>query len=248
MSPDPSLFIASLDGTGEQGLVFGQGSLSPDGSQLVYGDENGHILVLDITAGQKVVLTKGSPDSNPHWSPDGKLIAFQRVTDKGLNLYVMDADGQNIRALTDSTNNFELSGWTADSRQLVFMDYQTLSTRLLNMDGGEMQPIAALNGTQGSLTFSPDGQWIAYIGHVPGRMQPGIFVSRLDGTDQRLLVQLDEWSASLPLWAPDGDWLAFLAGDQNKMIPDMETGLVNVKTCQVIPLLDLDGEIQECIR
>jgi len=40
LSPGLSLFISGLKSRADQGLVFGQGSLSPEGSQLVYNPEN----------------------------------------------------------------------------------------------------------------------------------------------------------------------------------------------------------------
>jgi Tol biopolymer transport system component len=79
-------------------------------------------------------------------------------------------------------------------------------------------------------------------------MAPGIFVSRLDGTERRLLIQLDTWMIGLPLWSPDGNWLAFLATNTDTMRPEETPGLVNVETCQVVPLANLDGAIQSWVN
>ena len=154
-----------------------------------------------------------------------------------MNIYVMEADGQNVRALTDATDNLTLSGWTADSRQLLLTAWQQEEIQLLDVDSGAVQPLITISETlDDSAAISPDGSRIAYMDKVPGRMTPGIYISRLNGTEKRLLVQLDTWTAGLPLWSPDGNWLAFLVGDTDAQNPNGIPALVNVKTCQVVPL------------
>ncbi len=249
LSPDPSLFIVSLDGSTDQGLVFGHGSLSPDGTRLVYSGADDRLYILDVASKQSTPLTSGTHDYFPFWSPDGTKIAFQRQTDKGMNIYVMEADGQNVRALTNTTENPTLSGWTADSRQLVLSFWQRGETQLLAVDSGAVQPLITISETgDASAAISPDGSRIAYMDKVPGRMTPGIYISRLDGTEKRLLVQLDTWTVGLPLWSPDGNWLAFLVGDTDAQNPNGIPALVNVKTCQVVPLPGLNGEVRGWVK
>jgi WD40 repeat protein len=251
IAPDPSLFISSLDGSTDQGLVFGHGSLSPDGKQLVYSGADIRLYVMDIQSKVSTPLTSGNLDMAPFWSPDGTRIAFSRQADKGTNVYVMDASGHDMRALTDTTDNPTLIGWTADSRQLILSIWQQGENRIRALDVDSEAVQSLITTGQPWLTgvsISPDEDWIAYVDKVPGRMAPGIFVSRLDGAEKRLLVQLDTWTVGLPLWSPDGNWLAFLAMNTDTMRPEGTPGLVNVKTCQVVPLADLGGEIQSWVN
>lgn len=77
---------------------------SPDSTRVVFrsrrgGDED--IFVADVASGNVTRLGGASPvDFNPVWSPDGSQIAFlsQRST-REAGLYMMDADGGNIRPL-----------------------------------------------------------------------------------------------------------------------------------------------------
>ena len=116
LAPDPTLFLSSLDGSFDQGLVFGQGSLSPDGTKLAYSDENNQLLILDIASRGKTALRNGF---NPVWSPDGMQIAFLSQTEKGMNVFLMDADGQNSRALTDTTEFLGLANWNNNGQLLI---------------------------------------------------------------------------------------------------------------------------------
>jgi Tol biopolymer transport system component len=248
LAPDPSLFISSLDGSKAMGLVFGQGSLSPDGTQLAYSGADGNLHVMDISTKQSTFLTENTFDLRPLWSPDGTQIAFSRLTGQGYNVFVMAADGNNVRALTDTTDGILAAGWTPDGRKVLAVTVQG-SVQLLDVTGGAPQTLAFIQQSGDTdVSISPDGQWIAYVDKVPGRMNPGIFISRLDGSDRRLLVQLDTWSVGIPRWSPDGDWLAFSVMDTDLFTTPITPGLVNIATCQVIPLKRLDGEIEGWLK
>ena len=70
----------------------------------------------------------------------------------------------------------------------------------------------------------------------------------MDGSEKRLLVQLDNWPVFLPLWSPDGKWLSFNASDNDSPDGSSNAGLINVDTCQFVPLPALQGEIHEWVK
>ncbi len=89
---------------------------SPDGKKIVFDstrDGNYEIYVMDADGTNLQRLTQHEKvDSRPNWSPDGKKITFNSNRDVSseddiLNeseIYVMDADGSNIRRLTYNLN------------------------------------------------------------------------------------------------------------------------------------------------
>ena len=59
-------------------------------------------------------------DEQPRWSPDGRRIAFKSTRGGSYNLYVMDADGSNVRRLTNHAANDHDPSWLPDGASMVF--------------------------------------------------------------------------------------------------------------------------------
>jgi Tol biopolymer transport system component len=77
-----------------------------------------------------------------------------------------------------------------------------------------------------------------------------VYVARLDGSDRRLMAQLDAqpFFAYSPFWSPDGKWLAVSIQDANAFQPgDPSIALIQTDTCEVVPLLGLRGEIRSWV-
>jgi len=246
LAPDPSLFLANLSGSADISLVFGKGSLSPDATQLVYSDEYDRLFILNMLTKEKTAIDEGLA---PLWSPDGKYIAFLRQTNKGFNVFVMEVDGGDIRALTDTIANPLLSTWTPDSQSLIVAFDEGVGYHFQLLNVSDLSQTSLLHTEQAydtNLAISPDGLWMAYLDKVPGKMTPGIYFSRKDGSGKRLLMQLEHWMAFTPVFSPDGKWLAVSV--MNTDLPDapVTPTLIGLSSCKVIPLSGLKGsEIQE---
>lgn len=125
-----NIFSMNLDGTNWKQLTdFGADSpkLSPDGTRIAFTSEvNGNFDIYSMnTEGGELVQLTNSPgnDFDPDWSPDGSQIAFISRRDDGgvTNLYVMNADGSEQRALSDTPNLGERSpAWSPDADKIIF--------------------------------------------------------------------------------------------------------------------------------
>src|SRR5262245_53052949 len=74
--------------------------LSPDGKTIAF-DLLGDIYALPIEGGEAKRIASGNAwQMQPRFSPDGKHIAFTSDANGGDNLWIMDADGANARAVT----------------------------------------------------------------------------------------------------------------------------------------------------
>ena len=96
--------------------------VSPDGRWVVF-DLLAHVYRIPIGGGEAELLTRDagvSTNYHPKYSPDGSRIAF--ISDRGgqNNLWVMNADGSNPRAVLDDQNVRVLEPtWTADGQYIV---------------------------------------------------------------------------------------------------------------------------------
>lgn len=94
--------------------------VSPDGDTIIF-DLLGDIYRLPIAGGQATALTQGPGyDTHPRYSPDGRMISF--TSDRGgmENLWLMDSDGKNQRALTSDKDAYIRSAvWTPDGNYLL---------------------------------------------------------------------------------------------------------------------------------
>jgi hypothetical protein len=248
LSPDPTLFIASLDGSAEIPLAFGHGTLSPDGQKIAYSDENSQLILMDVANKKKTIL--GTGYLVPHWSPDGARIAFQRDTAKGFNIFIMDSAGTNLRTLTDTTEYFSLAGWSGDGQSLLIQSGAKIELLNIN-DGSRTLLLETQNNSYGSpsAALSPDGQWLAYLDKVIGRMMPGLYLKALPDGEPRLLAQLEYRSIFSPIFSPDGKWLAFSTFNIDTPDPmQADPVILNIQTCQAIPLVGVQGEARQWLQ
>jgi TolB protein len=252
LAPDFSLFLSSPDGSGEKGFAYGDGTLSPDGSKLAFGQDN-RLYVLDLSSGLTIALTPpGVGGRNLAWSPDGKHIAMTQFLEND-HVVVMDADGSNLRRVTSGVSIEELAGWSPDGTQVL---YTVLGEggknylRLVNINTGAVTDLFTVGGKIPSPTLSPDGKWVAFMDRSFGMFNAAIFIARPDGTDRRLMAQLNDQPAYAynPFWSPDGKWLAVSVQDEDVYLPaDPSIALIQPDTCEVVPLSGIRGEIRSWV-
>ena len=94
--------------------------VSPDGQTIVF-DLLGDLYALPIGGGTAKALTSGPAwDAQPRFSPDGKTIAFSSDRSGIENIWIMDADGGNPRAVSAEKDEYVRSpAWTPDGNYLI---------------------------------------------------------------------------------------------------------------------------------
>jgi Tol biopolymer transport system component len=155
------VYAMNLDGSNRRPLYVGPGdqfypTLSPDGKRLLFstvkGQDARNIQVVDLATGALTTLVDSSPtsyDSAPAWSPDGRQIAFESTMDGDREIYVMNADGSNIRQLTHNTLWDEGPAWSPDGTKLAFSsgaDDLHLDIWTMNVDGSDPKQLTTYPG------------------------------------------------------------------------------------------------------
>jgi Tol biopolymer transport system component len=103
--------------------------LSPDGQQIVYqlGGGNCKIVKNDMNGSNPLQLTffdKGFAGT-PRWSPDDKWITFDYHDDIHSQIYVIDAEGRNLRGITSGNYENSVPSWSRDGSAIYFASNRT---------------------------------------------------------------------------------------------------------------------------
>jgi serine/threonine-protein kinase len=168
--------IMNSDGSGLRPLNTSGGiqpAWSPDGKRLVYsglsGDGNYRPLTVINTDGTGQLLVGGTEtntfDQWPSWSPDGKQIVFYSMRQEHSQIFVVNADGTNLRSLTPPSGSDEWPCWSPDGKQIAFMnrDYNAATGLwLMNADGSNRRVLLARPFPITHISWSADGKTIYY--------------------------------------------------------------------------------------
>jgi TolB protein len=113
----------------------------------------------------------------PVYSPDEKQVAFMwrksRTSQDGKKwlIAVMDADGSNVRVITDGTANDQVPNWTRDGKRLLFFSDRTGKNQLYTMkpDGTDVQRFHSSEANDNAAFWSPDNKRISFVSESPRR-------------------------------------------------------------------------------
>jgi TolB protein len=83
------------------------------------GEMNSEVFLKD---GDKEVNLSNHPafDGWPAWSPDGKRIAFASNRNFNYQIFVMNADGSNVRLVANTEGRATEPRWSRDGSQIIF--------------------------------------------------------------------------------------------------------------------------------
>lgn len=183
--------------------------------------------------GSTVKLTRNRvADFDAVWSPDGSRFVFVRAVGAGSALFVMDADGTDVRRLTtpvrtpEGLRSMDLApAWSPDGRRVAFVSNRTGGEGevfRIDADGSGLRRLTrtAAHVSDHNPTWSPDGRWIWFDSDRPGYMNREIYRMRPDGSSvQRITRTADGVDDGAPDISPDGRRVVFSStrgnGDQD---------------------------------
>jgi Tol biopolymer transport system component len=153
-------------------------------------------------------------DAEGSYSPDGKHIVFcsNRSGEGNLELYIMDADGQNVRQLTRAPKCYNGGPFfSPDGKRVIFRSDRSkkdhLQLYVINSDGtGERALTDDLNWVFWAPYWHPDGKHIVYTAAdhaVAGRPNYDLYWMNID-TGQKVRLTFAPGADVLPVFSPDG--------------------------------------------
>jgi dipeptidyl aminopeptidase/acylaminoacyl peptidase len=230
--------------------------ISPDGSKIVYtlvkvtakhdNYETG-LWITPAAGGSARQLTSGPHDSGAQWSPDGKLLAFLRATEKEgkpepPQIYLLSMEGGEARPLTEMPKGTGGPVWSPDGRSLAF------TSPTLAKDFEKKKDDAAPESDVRVITRAeyrengegyvdpdrPDHIWIVDVPRAP------------DGSQKARQVTSGAFSEGGITWSHDGSKLYFTSDRLKESYYEPPQGAiyeVSAAGGEIRKLVGLDGPI-----
>jgi len=157
---------------------------------------------------QEILTNHTGDDRYPRWSPDGQYITFESNRRGNWDIYLMTADGQDVRQLTTGEADDRFPTWHPSGDRLLFSSDRSGALQLYELEiaSGKLEQLAMAN-VSGSILFpdySPDGRYVAFTN------SSNLFVSKLsDGSTSQMTF--DSLRSIYPVWSPDQTSLAFFS-------------------------------------
>jgi Tol biopolymer transport system component len=201
------IFSAKPDGSDLQRITESPGydaepTFAPDGSRIVFTSaRSGDIEIWDMKpdGSDPRQLTKiPGYDGGPFYSPDGKricfrasrpegaaLVKFRDLLSKGmvepskLEIYVMDADGKNVRQITRNGRANFCPFFHPSGKQIIYASNKDSTNRrkpnfelyLVDLESGKDERITFDEDFDGFPMFSPDGSKLVWASNRNGKVR-----------------------------------------------------------------------------
>ena len=155
-----------------------------------------HLYMFDLAAKSLKQVTSGDyDDSEPAWSPDGKLLAFT-----------------SNRSTPDPDATYDTNIW------VVAADNVARSAGASPDDkGAHLTEVTTNPGADSSAAWSPDGKWITYVTQLDPRLfdyaTKHLAVSPATGGEAKVLTLALDRMVSNAHFSPDGKFIYFIADD-----------------------------------
>ncbi len=219
-------------------------------SQIAFAYAN-NIWIVDRQGGSAKRLTSFQGQTgNPHFSPDGKWVAFNGEYAGNTDVYVVPAAGGEPKRLTWHPASDIVQGWTPDGKSILFASPRATAAPSaaprfwsVPFEGGVEEPLPLPRAYQGKI--SADGKRIAY------RMNNSWDEERRNyrgGQNRPIwIVDVKTFDLISPPWTDSKDMDPAWVGDTVYFISDRD-GVANVwsfetrskKLAQVTRLADFD--------
>jgi len=191
--------VVNADGTGQHMIYAFPGpdlppsarwvKWSPDGTRILFqmGDAahgGCHLYVLEDTENpggatlRQLTADDAWAEDQPHWSPDGRYIAFARsaygtTVWRGSDIWVIDVETGVERRITDSPEIGKAAqGWCPYDGYVYFGDNACNLEKRILPDGTGEEALACYPGGQSGpgerLSWIPSGVWIDALNALPG--------------------------------------------------------------------------------
>jgi len=151
---DPEIYVMDIDGTNQKRLTFEKGY---DGGPFFSHD------------GKKIVFRASRPKSEQNLKDYDELVRDGYVRPTALEIYVMDADGKNIKQITNFGKASFAPFFHPDGKRIIFSSNvnskkgpMNFDLYLINTDGSRLEQITFNETFDGFPMFTSDGKKLIF--------------------------------------------------------------------------------------
>ena len=137
-------------------------------------------------------------------------IAFESTRNGNSDIYVINADGSDLRQLTSHPEWDHAPAWSPDGQRIAFHSLRDGNWEIyvMNTDGSGVARLTNQPERDWLPSWSPDGKQIAFESHRDGN--GNVYVMNADGTNVRRLTDHSDWDG-WPTWSQHGWQIAFFS-------------------------------------
>ncbi len=196
-------------------------------------DPSYEIYAADSDGSDLVNLTHAAGyDAEGSYSPDGRTILFASnreayarplsKVEQGLldddasyfmDLYVMDADGSNVKQLTFSPGYDGGPFYNAEGTKILWRrfnpDGNSAEIWTMDADGSNQRQLTSNGMVNWGPYYHPSGAYIIYSSNVLGHANFELFMIDPEGSSDPIRVTNTDGTDILPVFSPDGERLAW---------------------------------------
>jgi Tol biopolymer transport system component len=169
-----------------------EGAYSPDGSKIVFAS-NRQAYEGTLTADQEAQLKK-----------DASFF---------MDIYLMDADGSNVRRLTDAPGYDGGPFFSADGRRVCWRrftpDGKSAEIWTMNSDGSDQKQLTRTGHMSWAPFFHPSGQYLIFASNPEGHQNFELYLVDAAGQREPVRVTHTDKFDGLPVFLPHGRGLAW---------------------------------------
>jgi len=174
-------------------------------------------------------------DAEGSYSPDGKLIVFCSLrhaytgtlspedkkrleTDTAYfgDIYLMNADGANVRRLTSTPGYDGGPFFSPDGQRVIWRRFNekgdTADVYTMKLDGSDVRRLTDFGAMSWAPYFHPSGQYVIYTANKHGFGNFELFLVDALGAKEPVRVTYTDGFDGLPVFSPDGKKLAWTSG------------------------------------
>lgn len=236
---DRVLYASTEDDPDAQQEQLDEIELRESGTQRRYSwdyDNYYEIYEYNLESGESKLLTQQKGyDAEGSWSPDGKLIAFASNRSAWLDdlteqqqeafeldpawaneIYLMNADGTNVRRLTNSPGYDGGPFFSPDGSRICWRRFSengaVAEIMTMKIDGTDVRQLTELQAMSWAPYYHPSGKYLIFTTNRHGFANFELYLVDAEATHAPVRVTYTPGFDGLPVFSPDGKSLAWTAG------------------------------------